>query len=97
MPRRADCIRQDNSPDSKSETGLVSEVVQGFAAAEPGEEGCSRGRKEQGPARVQARFFSSERALFQEYMAGWIHTYCHEYRENGEVPESPSQLSETSV
>ena len=52
------CIRQDNSPDSKSETGLVSEVVQGFAAAEPGEEGCSRGRKEQGPARVQARFFS---------------------------------------
>ena len=24
-------------------------------------------------------------------------SYCHEYRENGEVPESPSQLSETSV
>lgn len=33
------CIRQDNSPDSKSETGLVGEIIHGFAAAEPGEEG----------------------------------------------------------
>ena len=30
------CIRQDNSPDSKSETGLVGEIIDGFAAAESG-------------------------------------------------------------
>ena len=31
------CIRQDNSPDSKSEARLVGEIIHSFAAAESGE------------------------------------------------------------